>query len=220
MKSIILLPIVLFAYLYAQRPDGDNCCPKEVVGRYNCSSNCFYSLMEDASTKFCFKPGMFESKCAADGGMTMTTMSGGGMSSQGGSDMPSTPPMPGASSPMPGGGSTSGGSGGQTTAANPGGPAETRTLTLRYTWDQEPSGADRSAQVDIPATAAGQKVPVVLHLHGNGGQGNTAPFKSFLGDDCIIVAPNGYERSWNVYYEKSKADDVQFILDLIAKVGV
>jgi len=120
---------------------------------------------------------------------------------------------------MPGGGSTSGGSGGQTTAANPGGPAETRTLTLRYTWDQEPSGADRSAQVDIPATVAGQKVPVVLHLHGNGGQGNTAPFKSFLGDDCIIVAPNGYERSWNVYYEKSKADDVQFILDLIAKVG-
>ena len=86
--------------------------PDDVVRRYNCSSNCFYSLMEDASTKFCFKPGMFESKCAADGNMTMTTMSGGGMSSQGGSDMPGTPPMPGASSPMPGGGSTSGGSGG------------------------------------------------------------------------------------------------------------
>jgi len=33
------------------------------------------------------------------------------------------------------------------------------------------------------------------------------------------VAPDGYERSWNVYYEKSKADDVQFILDLIAKIG-
>merc|ERR1719195_2147316 len=46
-------------------------------------------------------------------------MPGGGMSSLGGSDMPGTSPMPGASSPMPGasspipgGGSTSGGSGG------------------------------------------------------------------------------------------------------------
>ena len=54
---------------------------------------------------------------------------------------------------------------------------------------------------------------------GNGGQGNTAPFGHFLGDACIIVAPDGYERSWNIYYEKSKADDVQFILDLIAKIA-
>lgn len=73
--------------------------------------------------------------------------------------------------------------------------------------------------MSIPATTAGQKVPVIFHLHGNGGQGNTIPFASFIGDDAIIVAPNGYERSWNVYAEKSKADDIQFILDLIAKVG-
>ena len=31
---------------------------------------------------------------------------------------------------------------------------------------------------------------------GNGGQGNTFPFGNFLGDDCIIVAPDGYEKSW------------------------
>ena len=40
-----------------------------------------------------------------------------------------------------------------------------------------------------------------------------------MGDECIIVAPDGYERSWNVYTEKSKADDVSFILDLITKIG-
>merc|ERR1719189_1523003 len=141
MKPIILLPIVLFAYLYAQRPDGD-CCPKKVVGgktytfigtgpdevvrRYNCSSNCFYSLLEEPSTKFCFKPGMFESKCAADGNMTMSTMSGGGMSSQG-SDIPGTSPMPGASSPMPGGGSTSGGSGGTGSGSTSGGSSGSGT---------------------------------------------------------------------------------------------
>ena len=33
---------------------------------------------------------------------------------------------------------------------------------------------------------------------GNGGQGNTNPFGGFLGDKCIIVAPDGYERSLNV----------------------
>ena len=69
-----------------------------------------------------------------------------------------------------------------TGGANPGGPAETRTLSLSYSWPQEPSGYQRlvcfccavsyihyycrTAQVAIPATAAGQKVPVVFHLHG------------------------------------------------------
>ena len=53
-----------------------------------------------------------------------------------------------------------------TTAPNPGGPAEMRTLSLTYTWAQEPSGLTRTAAVSIPATTAGQKVPVVFHLHG------------------------------------------------------
>merc|ERR1719245_518286 len=102
---------------------------------------------------------------------------------------------------------------------NPGGAAQELTLEIQQTWAQEPAGYTRTALVAIPATTAGEKVPVVFHLHGNGGQGNTRPFGSFLGDDCIIVAPNGYERSWNVYSEKSKADDIQFILDLITKIG-
>ena len=104
---------------------------------------------------------------------------------------------------------------GVTSGPNPGGPAEERTLSITYTWAQEPSGLERTAAVSIPTTTAGQKVPVVFHLHGkynihikyvfeklqwkclgNGGQGNTIPFANFIGDDAIIVAPNGYERSW------------------------
>ena len=77
----------------------------------------------------------------------------------------------------------------------------------------------RTAEVSIPATSAGEKVPVVIHLHGNGGQGNTNVLGSWLGDIAVIVSATGYERSWNVVKEKSKADDVSFILDLIAKVG-
>merc|ERR1712123_91694 len=106
-----------------------------------------------------------------------------------------------------------------TTLPNPGSAAVELTLSLDQSWSQEPAGYTRTALVTVPATTAGQKVPVVFHLHGNGGQGNTIPVGSWLGDDCIIVAPNGYERSWNVYTEKSKADDVSFIIDLIAKIG-
>lgn len=38
---------------------------------------------------------------------------------------------------------------------------------LRYTWPQEPHGYDRTAKVAIPHTAAGEKVPVIVDLHGN-----------------------------------------------------
>jgi len=97
-------------------------------------------------------------------------------------------------------------------------PPQEITLSLSYSWPQEPNGYVRTAKVAIPETQPGEKVPVVFHLHGNGGQGNTHPFGNFLGDACIIVAPDGYERSWNIYFEKSKADDFQFIRDLIKKI--
>merc|ERR1719357_2215288 len=104
------------------------------------------------------------------------------------------------------------------TIANPGSAASTTTFKIRQTWSQE-TDYDRTAEVSIPATSAGEKVPVVIHLHGNGGQGNTNVLGSWLGDIAVIVSATGYERSWNVVKEKSKADDVSFILDLIAKVG-
>ena len=75
-------------------------------------------------------------------------------------------------------------------------PPQEITLSLSYSWPQEPNGYVRTAKVAIPETQPGEKVPVVFHLHGNGGQGNTHPFGNFLGDACIIVAPDGYERSW------------------------
>jgi len=102
---------------------------------------------------------------------------------------------------------------------NPGGSVEEITLSITYHWPQEPNGYERQAKVAIPPTNPGEKVPVVFHLHGAGGHGNTQAMGHFLGDKCIIVAPDGYERTWNVYFEHSKADDVKFILDLIEKIG-
>ena len=33
------------------------------------------------------------------------------------------------------------------------------------------------------------------------------------------MAPDGYDGFWNVYSERSKADDVGFVLELIKKIG-
>lgn len=91
-------------------------------------------------------------------------------------------------------------------------------MIVRQRWSQEPQGFDREATLKLPQVSEGGKLPLVVDLHGNGGQGNVRRL-SFLGDSAVVLAPNGYQRSWNVFNEKSKADDVSFILDLIEKVG-
>ena len=92
-------------------------------------------------------------------------------------------------------------------------------MTIRQRWSQEPQGFDREAILKLPQALPGngKKLPLVVDLHGNGGQASVRRL-NFLGDDAVVVAPNGYQRSWNVYNEKSKADDVSFILDLIKNV--
>merc|ERR1719234_1609472 len=123
------------------------------------------------------------------------------------------------------GGSGSGGSGGATSGPgvtvpnvpNPGSDGGTFEITIVQSWSQETDYA-RVTQVQVPPTAAGQKVPMGIDLHGNGGQGNLRRL-SYLADGAVIVAPNGYERSWNVNNEGSKADDVSFILELISRVA-
>merc|ERR1712055_213945 len=100
---------------------------------------------------------------------------------------------------------------------NPGSDGGTFEITIVQSWSQETNYA-RVTQVQVPPTTAGQKVPMVIDLHGNGGQGNLRRL-SYLADGAVIVAPSGYERSWNVNNEKSKADDVSFILELISRVA-
>jgi len=100
---------------------------------------------------------------------------------------------------------------------NPGSDGGTFEITIVQSWSQETDYA-RVTQVQVPPTTAGQKVPMVVDLHGNGGQGNLRRL-SYLADGAVIVAPSGYERSWNVNNEGSKADDVSFILELISRVA-
>merc|ERR1719436_932594 len=138
------------------------------------------------------------------------------------------PPVGGSGSGSSGGsgsGNGSGGSGGVTSGPgvtvpnvpNPGSDGGTFEITIVQSWSQETDYA-RVTQVQVPPTTAGQKVPMVIDLHGNGGQGNLRRL-SYLADGAVIVAPSGYERSWNVNNEGSKADDVSFILELISRVA-
>merc|ERR1719347_2483630 len=207
----LILPLVM-AVLVKGVPMQPECCETKDVGgvsytlvgqmdtsNYQCLNDCIYTKDEDPQYKYCFAAGDLEVDCTED----ELENSGTEKSPVEETEAPAGPTV----APPTG-----------TTIPNPGGSAEELTLTLVQSWSQE-TDYSRTAKVAVPATTAGQKVPVVFHLHGNGGQGNTRPVGGWLGDDCIIVAPDGYERSWNVYTEKSKADDVSFILDLITKIG-
>eukprot|EP00092_Neocalanus_flemingeri_P007216 GFUD01007795.1.p1 GENE.GFUD01007795.1~~GFUD01007795.1.p1 ORF type:complete len:345 (+),score=73.96 GFUD01007795.1:444-1478(+) len=103
------------------------------------------------------------------------------------------------------------------TLQQPGGGYET-SLKIRQTWDQEPRGFDREALVKVPPTSTGQKLPVVIDLHGAGGSANLRRLRD-IAESFVIVAASGYKRFWNVYSEASKADDVEFLQRLIKKVG-
>merc|ERR1712165_151264 len=127
------------------------------------------------------------------------------------------PPTPVTTAAPTTGGVTSGPGVTVPNVPNPGSDGGTFEITIVQSWSQETNYA-RVTQVQVPPTTAGQKVPMVIDLHGNGGQGNLRRL-SYLADGAVIVAPNGYERSWNVNNEKSKADDVSFILELIARVA-
>jgi len=132
-------------------------------------------------------------------------------------EAPTTTPSPATTAAPTTGGVTSGHGVTVPNVPNPGSDGGTFEITIVQSWSQETDYA-RVTQVQVPPTAAGQKVPMVIDLHGNGGQGNLRRL-SYLADEAVIVAPNGYERSWNVNNEGSKADDVSFILELISRVA-
>lgn len=101
------------------------------------------------------------------------------------------------------------------------GPSSTGLIhhSIRQAWAQEPRGVERPYTVKLPDQTA-DRWPIVILLHGNGGEaarmiGN---WPSLL-PGWLVVAPQGYERSWNISTERSKAPDVTFIKEVLADVG-
>lgn len=104
--------------------------------------------------------------------------------------------------------------------------AGTDTLELRTL---ESAGARRTYRVHIPSTVSGE-VPLVIVLHGGGGNGSTLIYSAGWLDKAeaegfIVAFPDGTGRredryTWNAggccaYAMTSKAGDVAFIGDLI-----
>ena len=79
---------------------------------------------------------------------------------------------------------------------------------------------DRLYIVRVPEHKANQKLPVFIFLHGNGGNARGA-MDGFmrrhptLSSKFIMVFAEGYQKSWNIISERSKADDLGFIEEII-----
>ncbi len=98
-------------------------------------------------------------------------------------------------------------------------PTGNAAFTIRQTWDQEPDGYDRPVYAVEPSKSSG-KIPVVIVFHGAGGSAANAPQRwSSLFPNYLLVAPQGYSKTWNVHGETSNAPDVAFFKLLITEIG-
>lgn len=86
---------------------------------------------------------------------------------------------------------------------------------IRQEWSQEPKGFEREYFVSLP-TKPQASWPVTFVFHGNGGQAESTlrnwP-KRLPGH--LVVAPQGYEKSWNISDERSRAPDVDFFREMV-----
>ena len=89
---------------------------------------------------------------------------------------------------------------------------------ITQSWSQE-SNYKHPYQVVVPEKK-GKKYPVFIYLHGNGGQAKgvmrrfTRP-NGLIAKKYIMVFPQGYQKSWNIVSERSKANDLEYIESII-----
>ena len=94
---------------------------------------------------------------------------------------------------------------------------------IKQSWSQEKTYA-RPYWVNIPELDDGEALPVIIFLHGNGGNArglrrmviNRYPKVT---SHFITVFPEGYRESWNIVSERSKADDRAFIEAIIRELA-
>lgn len=94
------------------------------------------------------------------------------------------------------------------------------TIGIERSWSQQPGGWTYPVSIGMPTEPMPEGGhPVCILLHGNGGQG--APMiQQFRGrfPAHILVAPSGYERSWNICREDSRAPDVSMVGELVERL--
>jgi poly(3-hydroxybutyrate) depolymerase len=76
----------------------------------------------------------------------------------------------------------------------------------------------------VPKDAPSDPRPVLIFLHGNGGNAKGA-MRGFmhrnktLSATCILVFAQGYKESWNIVSERAQSDDLGFIEEIVTKLG-
>jgi poly(3-hydroxybutyrate) depolymerase len=95
--------------------------------------------------------------------------------------------------------------------------------SVTQSWSQE-QAYKRPYYVSVPDRADQKKLPVFIFLHGNGGNAKGA-MNGFMrrhramAAKYVMVFPDGYQRSWNIVSERSKADDRGFIEAIVKHVA-
>ncbi len=81
------------------------------------------------------------------------------------------------------------------------------------TWSQE-TGYKRVAHIKYPETDA-QSFPVLILLHGAGSNAYSKIAQYIDLNNYILVALQGYDNRWNIQTESTKADDLDYIENII-----
>ena len=100
---------------------------------------------------------------------------------------------------------------------------------VTQTWSQE-RNFKRPYYVSVPkpqqpdGSSKQRKMPVLIFLHGNGGNAQEAMrgimrHRKRIAARYIMVFPQGYRESWNIVSERSKADDVGFLEAIVLKLA-
>ena len=89
------------------------------------------------------------------------------------------------------------------------------SYTFEQSWSQE-EAYERSYHVLVPSGKG--PFPVLVKLHGSGGQGERMLRNFSPKSSHILIAPDGYDRQWNVSRQRSKAPDVLFIKAILDHV--
>ena len=90
-------------------------------------------------------------------------------------------------------------------------------IAITKAWSQQPGGWTYPMSIHVPdGVVPADGFPVCILLHGNGGNGGQMvnQYRNQLTTHAL-VAPSGYQQSWNICGENSKAPDVEMVDDLI-----
>ncbi len=109
------------------------------------------------------------------------------------------------------------------TIAGQAGTLESGQYFIRQSWSQE-KDYPRPYFVNVPEGKAGQKFPVFIFLHGNGGNAEEVMRillrnRTKMAAKYVMVFAQGYRESWNIVSERSKADDTAFIESIVRKLA-